>query len=120
MSPELKRPQTSKTLWEHVWRAWGRFHAGRTVSLFLLIAIVVVLLLGTQIVHLRDNPRGFALVLILMFVFFFVAMFLAIVEIVDIRRQHFAERERLYRTTLGEEEFVRELRSRVSTRRDQT
>jgi hypothetical protein len=120
MNPDLDRPPASKTLWEHLCRAWGRFHSGHTVSLFLLFAIVVVLLLGTQIVHLQDNPKGFALVLILMFVFFFVAIFLAVLEIVDIRRRHFSERERLYRMTLGEEEFLRELRSRVSTRRDQS
>ena len=38
----------------------------------------VTLMLGTQLIHLRDDPKRFAFVLILLFVFFFFLSLLAV------------------------------------------
>jgi len=86
----------------------------RPASAYLLIAMIVVLLLGYQMVNFRDDPRRFALFLILMFVFFFAVMLRAIIDFFEIARNHVRERGKLFKTTIGEKEFIGELGRRVS------
>ena len=64
--------------------------------------------LGSRMAFVRDDPKRFALFLLLLFVFFFFVLARAVVDFVEIVRKHFTEREELFRTTLGEEEFVKE------------
>ena len=79
------------------------------VSFYLLIAMVVVLVLGAQMVLVREDPKRFAFYLTLMFIFFFVVMFRAVVDVVEITKKHFRERENLFHDTLGDADFVSEL-----------
>ncbi|GMV91276.1 MAG: hypothetical protein AMXMBFR82_10540 [Candidatus Hydrogenedentota bacterium] len=107
-----------KTLGMHVRKAWKDANRSRPFSFYLLIAIIVVLLLGLQIVHVKENPRQFAFLLSLLFIFFFAVMVRAIVDFGDITRRHMAEREQVFRSTLGDDEFVSELGRRIAENRE--
>ncbi|HIJ66331.1 MAG TPA: hypothetical protein HPP77_10315 [Candidatus Hydrogenedentes bacterium] len=109
-----KKPDPPKTLWAHFCTAWRRANARRPFSFYLLIAIFIVALLGVQVVRVRENPKQFALFLTLMFVFFFAVVFRAILDCFDIWRRHFAEYERTFRETVGEETFVKKLGERLA------
>lgn len=111
---EQKSPGIAGRLFGGVLRAANK---RRTASFYLLFAMLAVVLLGLQIIYVWDNPRQFALFLSLNFVFFFVVMFRAIVDFFEILRNHFREREKVFRSTLGEEEFVARLGRRVSESR---
>lgn len=102
------------TLTHHVKKALKRSHARRPVSFYLLLGIIIVMILGTQLVYFRNDPKQFALYLSLMFVFFFVVGFRATLDFFDITRRHLREQQALYRNTLGEEEFASELGRRVA------
>lgn len=107
-------PKESPTLGRHFSRAFRRSNAARPTSFYLLLAIIVVMILGTQLVYFRNDPQEFALYLSLMFVFFFVVAFRATLDFFDITRSHLREQQALYRNTLGEQEFTSELGRRVS------
>ena len=113
MSQSEHPDHTSHGLGIRILRAIRRSQNRLPVSLYLLIAMVAVLLLGTQIVLVREDPKRFAFYLALMFIFFFVVMFRAVVDVVEISRKHFREREDLFRNTLGDTDFVSELGKRV-------
>ena len=119
MTEKPSEIKSSKTLAMHVRNVLAEMNRTRPFSFYLLIAMIVVLLLGVQIVHVRDNPRQFAFFLSLLFVFFFAVMVRAIVDFVEIVRSHFSEGERIFRSTLGEEEFIAELGRRVNEKREE-
>lgn len=107
-------PDEPTTLKRHFSTALRRSHATRPVSFYLLLAIIVVMMLGTQLVYFRDEPKEFALYLSLMFVFFFVVLLRATLDFFDITRTHIRDRQAVYRNTLGEQEFTSELGRRVN------
>jgi hypothetical protein len=85
----------------------------RGVSGVMLMAIVVVLFMGVNIVFVRDNPHRFAGFLILLFVFFFVAAVLAIDDMGRIATAALKRRHEIYRGTVGDAAFYGELRREV-------
>jgi len=93
-------------------------HAARPVSFYLLLTIPVALLLGARMGQVRDQPKQFALYLILLFVYFGVVLIRAVIDLFEIGKRHFYERERLYGSTLGEPEFLDKLRDRTSEESD--
>ena len=97
------------SLWSHFKRAFRRQNARRPVSFYLMLAIIVVLLLGLQMAHYRGEPRRFALVLSAMFIFFFIVLWRAAVEAMDIIRRSYREERELFRSTLGNPEFNEQL-----------
>ena len=99
-------------------RAWRNVSSWRPASFYLLFAILVVMVLGLQMITVRDDPKQFALYLTLMLVFFFVVIARAMVDCVEIWRRGFSERERLFKDTLGDDEFVAKLSERVEQGRD--
>lgn len=113
---EGREPRASDGLARFIFK---RLYARRTVSLYLLLALFVALPLGTQMIGAREDPRRFALFVTLHLVFLFAVLVRAVFDIAEIARDHLKERERLYRTTLGEREFARELGERVSRHRDE-
>ena len=116
MAPTNNDPDTvkaPKTLGAHFRTAWGR-RRPPTVSLLLMAAIVVVVLFGVQIVYIRDDPKHLAFFLSLNFIFFFVVLYRALVECLEIVRDHFRETEQVFRSTLGDEEFIADLGRRVA------
>ena len=102
----------------YVARAAQNLAGWRPASFYLLLAMLIVTVLGLGIVRVRDNPHQFALYLILLFVFFFVVMARAIMDCMEIWRRSFSERERLYKDTLGDDEFVGRLARSVEHRHD--
>jgi hypothetical protein len=117
LEPDLSKIDPPKTLWMHVRKVAGDMNRARPASAYLLIAIVVVLLLGQQIVYVRSDPRRYAFFLSLLFVFFFVVIFRAVIDCVEIAKRHFSEREKLFQTTIGEKDFAAELGRRVAENR---
>lgn len=118
MADEKDDIKSVKTLGMHVRKGLKEANRARPFSFYLLLAIIVALLLGLQIVHVKESPRQFAFLLSLLFIFFFAVMVRAIVDFGEITKRHVSEREKLYRTTLGDDEFVSELGRRVSENRD--
>lgn len=116
---EPHKPSEIKTLWQHFRTAWRRASERRPFSLYLLLAILVVVLLGSQIVYVRDDPKRFALFLILNFVFFFVVILRAVVDFTEIVRGHVRARRQVFKNTLGDEAFVSELGRRVAEQREE-
>lgn len=102
-----------KTLGDHFRSAFRR-RRRPTVSLLLMGAIVIVVLFGVQVVYIRDDPKHMAFFLSLNFIFFIVVLYRAIMECLEIARDHFREKEQLFRSTLGDEEFIADLGRRVA------
>lgn len=105
-------PDRPRTLGEHFRRAVRARRSWRPASFYLLLAIPVVLILAVPVFYTRDNPKKFALHLSLVFVFIFVVVLCAVVDVIEISRRHFAERRDAWQKTLGEEEFVHKLGDR--------
>lgn len=101
----------------YISRAARNLSGWRSVSFYLMLAMLIVTVLGLGIIRVREDPRQFGLYLILLFVFFFVVIARAIVDCMDIWRRNFSERERLYKETLGEDEFVGQLARSVDDHR---
>ncbi len=104
----------AESLREHLWKALGRSTKNRPMSFYLLLAMVVMLLLGSQIFHVKDDPKQFALFLSLYFLFFFVLIFRAILDAFDIARDHFREKERLVIETFAADGFADKLGTSVA------
>ena len=85
----------------------------RPVSIMVLAAIVVVVLMGLNYVFVKDNPERFAGFLMMNFLFFFIAVVLAIDDIVRIITASFKQRNEIYSDTLGDQEFRNQLREEV-------
>lgn len=107
-----------RTLSRHVAAAWARINATRPVSFYLLLAVFVMLPLGTVMIDAREDPRKFALYVVLHLIFLFVVMVRAVYDLAEIGRDHLKERERLMQSTLGEAGFIKELGRRVADRRN--
>jgi uncharacterized membrane protein YesL len=78
-----------------------------------MIAMTVALFLGAQMAQVRDDPKKFAFLLSLYFVFFLVIIIRAVLEFFDIVREHVRDREAIFRKTFGEGDFSVELGRRV-------
>jgi hypothetical protein len=103
-------PESSARPWRYyVTRAARNISKWRPASFYLLLAILIVTVLGLGIIRVRDDPQQFAIYLILLFVFFFVVIARAIMDCMEIWRRSFSEHQRLYKDTLGEDEFVGKL-----------
>jgi hypothetical protein len=108
-----KHSQRPRTLGEHLLDGLRRNQFRRKSTILLLAACIPVLLLGTQLSNFRDDPTRFAIVLSLMFLFFFAVMVRALLDVNDAVRGYFRERDEPFRQTLGEDRFVSELRARL-------
>jgi len=120
---ELESPDTDPkppaTLGGHVFGAMRRINRRRPMSFYLLLAMVAAVLMGAPMVWARNDPKKFALCLSLSFIFFFVILVRAIVDFFELGKQFFSEREQLFKTTLGEPDFVELLSQRVNGHGDE-
>ena len=76
--------------------------------------MLAVLCLGAPMLRATGDPKRFAFYLSLFFVFFLVVLCRAVYDLFEIAQRHFKEKENLYRTTLGEQEFVAQLSERIA------
>lgn len=102
------------TFWGIFLRALGRWRPRRPVSLFLLVAMIVALLFGVQIAKVLDNPRQFAFLLSLYFVFFLVVIARATMDLFDVIREHVRDHEGVFRETFARDGFAQELGQHVA------
>lgn len=102
-----------KTLWMYFREGLRKANANRPVSFYLLLLIPIALLLGVQLLDLHNSPKRFVFFLSLLFVFFFAILHRAIVDFIEIARKHFSESEKVFRSTLGDSEFISRLGERV-------
>lgn len=116
MADEHEEIRRSPTLPERFRRGFRAWNPRRPVSLYLMVAMLVALLLGAQVVYVRDDPKRFAFFLSLYFVFFLMIIVRAVLEFFDVIREHVREREGLFRETFAEDGFSAELGERVSRR----
>ena len=114
MSHDDQEVKAPKSLLDHIRTVQSRRDRKRPASFYLLCAIVVVLLLGAQIVYVKDDPKHFALFLTLYFIFFFVVIFRAILDGFDIVRSHFRENEQLLSRTFVDDGFAERLGAQVA------
>ena len=98
-----------KTFRDHVRAGLARSARDRPASFYLLLGMVVVILLGGQVVYVKDDPKQFALFLSLYFLFFFVLIFRAILDSFDIARAHFRRSEGLLSEVFEEDGFAVQL-----------
>ncbi len=99
-----------RSLWQHIRQGIRRAHQNRPASFYLLLSIPVVLLLGAELANSRDNPKRFVLFLALLFTFFLVILFRALLDFIEITRKHLAEQKQIFRSTLAEPEFLAALK----------
>ena len=112
---QSRRP---RSLGEHLIEGLRRNQFRRKTTILLLAACIPVLLLGTQLAALREDPLRFAIALSLMFLFFFAVMIRAVLDVNDAVRGYFRERDEPFRQTLGDEGFVSELQARLRENAD--
>lgn len=113
MEPRIPEPLPTKTFWSYAWKALRDAHRQRPASFYFLLAIPLVMLLALHMILFLDNPRRFALILSLMFIFFATVVFRALVDVFEISRKHLTEQRKLFRETLGEDKFIQKLGDRV-------
>ncbi len=109
-----------RSLGERFWSGLRASMKSRPVSFYLLLAMIVMLLLGSRIFQVMDDPRQFVLYLSLYFLFFFVLMFRAIMDAFDIARDHFRKKEKLFRETFVADGFADRLGSSVAQNNEDT
>ncbi|MBI5095580.1 MAG: hypothetical protein HZB26_24495 [Candidatus Hydrogenedentes bacterium] len=102
------------TLREHFAAAWRRANRRRPISFYLLLAMIAALLMGAPMIWAKNDPKKFALCLSLSFLFFFVIIYRAIIDFLELVRRFFAEREQVYKNTLGAQDFAERLGQRVN------
>lgn len=118
MRPDTEKyPPYARTLREHLRDGLKAAHKRRPTSFYLLLLTTVVLLLGLRMAQYRDEPLYFAGMLTLLFVFCGVVLFLAVLDIFEISRRSLREHHNAFRETLGQEDFYRDLSTRVVERR---
>ncbi len=89
----------------------------RPLSFYLLLAVPIVMLLGLQMAFSLDNPRRFALVLSLLFLFFGVLLVRAVMDLFEIARRRLRDERDSFRETLGEKSFTDALSRRIRERK---
>ncbi len=105
--------KTPKTLWAHLRRGLRDARSWRPSSFYFLLATPLVLLLAAHMLQYRDNPKRFALVLALLFVFFGVLLIRALMDLLDITRRRLREERKSFQETLGDREFLDQLGNRL-------
>jgi len=111
------RIPTQKTLWMYLWEGFRQAHARRPMSFYLLLSIPIVLLLGINVLDVKAGPKAFGWSLILLVVFFFMVMVRAVIDFFEIARRHFTESQKLFANTLGDEEFLSNMKKNLIEKR---
>ena len=107
-----------KTLWMYFREGLARANAERPVSFYLLLAIPIVLLLGSRMVEVQNAPKQFAFYLAVFFVFFLVLVQRALIDFIEIVRHQYKEHKHIFRSTLGDTDFTARLGGRAVENED--
>jgi hypothetical protein len=109
-----ERPDTIRS---SIWEALRAAHRRRPISFYLLLSFPIILLLGLTMIRFIGQPKMFAMVLGLLFLFCGAVLLGALADLFDILRRGLADRKRDFRETLGEDTFVQTLGKRVDAER---
>lgn len=90
--------------------------AERNSSFYLLLIIPLVMMLSLHAFLDLSHPQRFALVLICLFLFFGIAILLAIVDLFELVQFHLRETRASFLETLGDEAFVSALAAEAASR----
>jgi hypothetical protein len=112
------KPKPVRTLWMYIREGLRQANARRPISFYLLLAMPIVLLLGVNLLTPAASPKRFTFFLGLFFVFFGAIMLRAIIDFFEIARKHFSEHEKIFRTTLGDHEFLSQMAARTNEPRE--
>ncbi len=102
-----------KTVWGIFRKALRATLSHWPLSFYLLLLIPLAMVFAVPAFYTKENPEKFALHLALLFVFLFVVVIRAFVDVLEVARRVFSEKQRVFRKTIGEDEFVHELGRRV-------
>jgi len=102
----------------HLREGLRRAHAQRPISFYLLLAIPIVLLLGSTVLSVHDTPGRFVFHVSVFFIFLFAVILGGIMDFISIAKRHFTEHEKVFRSTLGDTDFISQLGERVRQQRD--
>jgi len=111
MEEQPNEPRPIRTLRQHLWQGLKNAQRRRPLSFYLLLSIPVVLLLAVDLFRARDDPQRLAFGLSILFVFLGVVLIGALLDMLSIFRETFVCMRKSYRETLGDEEFLEELRA---------
>ncbi len=111
MKTQANEPRPIRTLRQHFWNGFKKAHRQRPLSFYLLLSIPVVLLLAAHLFRSLDDPRRLAFGLSLLFVFLGVVLIGALLDTLSIIRESLVTKRTSYKETLGDDEFLAELRS---------
>ena len=94
-------------------RAVRHAFARRPASFYMLLAIPVVMLLAVPLFEYREDPRRFAFLLAMQFIFLGIVLVRALLDLIEIGVRRYKEERDNFKNTLGEEAFYEELGRRV-------
>ena len=114
MDTQPNEPRPIRTLPQHFWDGLKAAQRRRPVSFYLLLSIPVVLLLAVHLFRPTDDPKRFVLGLSLLFVFLGVILIGAFLDMFAIIRRGISDKHRTYKETLGDDEFLAEIREKRS------
>ncbi len=107
-----------RTLKQHFWEGIKNAQRRRPLSFYLLLSIPVVLLLAVHLFRAREDPHQLALGLSILFIYLGVVLIGALLDMLSIIRTSLSAARRSYKETLGDDEFLAELRANRSTSDD--
>lgn len=116
---ERPRERYPRTLWMYLREGMVAAHKRRPVSFYLLLAMPAPLLLAVGLLDDRENVQQFTLGLCLLFACFGAIMIRAVSDLFDITRRHLRANKSSFRDTLGDEQFINALGSRVKQAGDE-
>lgn len=91
-------------------------HYSRVKSIFLLGAILLMLLFGLKVFpSVLSSPLSLINYFCLYLLFFFLSMVVALSELISIQRDYLKKRRDIFRSTIGEPDFLKSLRKDVES-----
>jgi hypothetical protein len=118
MESPPNEPRPIRTLRQQFWDGLKNAQRRRPMSFYLLVSIPVVLLLAVHLLRSLEDPRRFVFGLSVLFIFLGVVLMGAFLDMFSIIRRGLAERNRSYKETLGDDEFLEELRANRASGED--
>lgn len=115
-SPDDQPSQGPPALRHLVWQGLKRAHARRPASFYMLLATPLVLYLAVDLFRYRDDPKRFAVGLILLFVFLGIGILRALMDVIDAGRRHVRDTGASFRETINDQAFMEELKRARSER----
>jgi uncharacterized membrane protein len=113
MDHDQSELRANKSLGEHFTTVLRRKNKARPRSFYLLLAVLAFVILAPALAKNRQDPYALFAFVTLNLVFFYIVVVFAIRDCRRIVRGYVTERQDVYRSTLGDQGFAKELGQRV-------